>query len=486
MNDNLKRDDRKQMIHSSITSKHDNWFLKSEPMLSTFQPSIPQDIKRACETMKLRSDLDQIFNSSKSKGLQSVSPKSSHYKSVASPQYSPGEQSHNMASKSKSQMRESKIDLFFDFDSYTGPRVVVSKDVMINEYCIDHPDKKSKFYIKNNIFSKEDGDMKLYRGFCSKCSVQMAMKGFTVEEVMREDEFNRKARIEGFLQLLAKIQKNDLIKLNKVQNATALLNAYYKQQQDIVDNVFYEIGEILRQKKQIIVHSINLFKETSFAQLDSLSAAIKVKLDTINAMKSDIDSNLEKIITKIDTSPFNQILTNYEHNLDNLNKQITERSQIGKIEIKSKFKGEVEVSLKRLVEEAFVLQKIPIDISQKTHLPKTEDYGMLGKIAEIDSVSEEDPLGHSTRSLGPMNSLQGISRTTNTKEEINTQKNHAFSYQFYKRPSTDFERTVPTSNNEYLSKVNQSKKQRQKDFGALSFDHRIIVSRHRQAEDVEM
>jgi hypothetical protein len=483
----MRKESKKQHMSVAVESKKENWFLKSEPLLSTIHNSNTQDRKHQVDNFGLKTNIDQIFNSSKTKGLQSVSPKSSHYKSMASPQYSPGSNNRNQSTRSRSHLQESKIDMLYDLETYTGPRVAVTKDLIINEYCINHPDKKSKFYITNNIFAKDVGNNSLNRGFCSKCSVQMAMKGFSVEEVLKEEEFCRKDRIERFLLLLSNVQKADFIKLNKAQNSQAMMVSHYRTQIDVVEQVFDSISEAILKKKQAMIHRIGLFKETSLAQVDSLCSNLKIKIDTVSAMKNDIESNLDKIITKIDTHPFNQIITNYEKNLTNLEDQINDRSHFSRVSVIAGPTNDIEGSLKILLDEALTLDKSQQTVFQQSqHLvSKAEDRGVLGRIAETDSVSEDEYLTHSSRSAGQANSLHGISRTTNAKEEHAGQRNHAFSYQFYKRPSAEIMRSDHISNSVHESKLEQSKRLRQKELSALSFDHRVVVARHKPAEEVE-
>lgn len=485
--DEVRRESKKHHMSVTVESKADNWFLKSEPLLATIRDGGSQDKRQQVDSSELKTNIDQIFNSNRTKGLQSVSPKSSHYKSLASPQYSPASNTRHQSTRSRSHLQESKIDLMFDLESYGGSRIAVNKDLTINEYCINHPDKRSKFYITNNIFAKDLDGGKLNRGFCSKCSVQIAMKGFSVEEVLKEEEFGRKERIEHFLQLLSNVQKTDLVKLNKAQNSQAFLVSHYRKQAGVVEQVFDSIMQTVAEKKQAMLHRVGLFKETSLAQVDSLCTNLKVKLDTVAAMKSDIESNLDKIITKIDTSPFNQIISNYETNLATLERQIIERSIISKVSISAGTSSELDIKLGNIMDDLLLLEKSKHAIFQPLidQQSKAVEEGVLCKIAETDSISDDDCLARSAKSVGHANSLHGVSRNTRDKDEQGGQKNHAFSYQFYKRPSAEITCHEKASTSVHESKLEQSKKLRQKDTSAMSFDHRVVVSRQKPAEEVE-
>lgn len=469
----------------SYEAKKDNWFLKSEPLLTTMSP---HDLRFGNEEEPLKTDFDEMFKMSKARAVCSVSPKSSNLKSVSSPYCSPGGETsvlHNQSTQSKSNVRDSRIDLLFDLENYSGPTLAVSKDLVINEYCINHPEKKSKFYITNNIFSKEVSSSRMNRGFCSKCSVQIAMKGFNMQEVLSEDEFKRKDRIENFLEMLNGLKKSDLVRLNKAQNAADSLAKQYRQKQGVIEETFNQLIEFIRQKKQATLKRFSMMTEGVMAQMEELTSTVKLKLETVAAMKNDIESNLDKIITKIDIAPFNQIIMNYESNLASLDSQITEKALIQKVDLIAKPRIEVERKIYPLLEELFSYKKDSMNLLGRDFDLKKTEKEQLEQVPETNSLSHEEDLTHSTRSLGPLQSLQGISRTTNIKEDQPIDKNYAFNYQFYKRMSTEVDRTKVTTPSETDFRPDSKRRHKQKDLATLSFDHRVIVSRQKQAEEIE-
>ena len=76
------------------------------------------------------------------------------------------------------------------------------------------------------------------------------------------------------------------------------------------------------------------------------------------------------------------------------------------------------------------------------------------------------------------------SRITNIKKEAQLHQAHPFNYQLYKKsvPNAEGE-----SDNDLVRKnrLDLKKKNRQKDFTAMSFDHRVCVAKHMRTEDIE-
>jgi hypothetical protein len=199
--------------------------------------------------------------------------------------------------------------------------------------------------------------------------------------------------------------------------------------------------ELVRQRKQAALKRYVLLNEGVMGQIESVAATLRLKLETVAAMKGDIESNLDKIITKIDTAPFNQIILNYENNLTNLEAQVSDQISFQRVDVNLRPKQELERKIAAALDEVIAYKKETTTLfgregEQKHWKPK--DY--LEQVPETNSLSHDEDLTHSTRSLGPLQSLQGISRTTNLREEPPEEKNFAFNYQFYKRMSTEVDR----------------------------------------------
>lgn len=311
------------------------------------------------------------------------------------------------------------------------------------------------------------------------------MKGFNMQEVLSEDESKRKDRIECFLNMLNSLKKTDLIRLNKAQNTADNLAKHFNQKKELIEETFGHLIELVKQKKQATLQRYHLLNEGVMSQLEAITSTLRLKLETVAAMKSDIESNLDKIITKIDIGPFNQIIMNYENNLSNLEGQISENSFLQKVDIFTRPKAEVEKRLLPILEDLLTYKKDTLKVFSRDAEQKKLEREYLEQVPETNSLSQEDDLTHSTRSLGPLHSLQGISRTTNIKDDPNTDKNYAFNYQFYKRMSTEVDRVKAPTVIDADSKPENKKRTKNKDLTTLSFDHRVIVSRQKQADEIE-
>jgi hypothetical protein len=451
-----------------------NLFLRSEPEISIADKVMDCNRLGGSQDKQLALNFDQIFAATKKKGNTSVSPKSSHLKSAASPYQSPGAEGGNQAqsTRSRSNLRDSRIDLLYDLENYTGPKIRVRPDILTNEFCIDHPDKKSKFYITNHIFAKDLGDGKMHRGFCSKCSVQIAMKGFTVEEVLCEEESERKIRIENFLKMLSEIKSNESARISRLKVLTAhTINTY---DTDISNTVacFDELQVIIGRAAKLCKDKLIQSKESVLKQLAEVGTLLQTKLDTVKAMKTDIETNIEKIITKIDTQPFNQIIYNYENNLNVFEEDI-------------KKKGQIRISRLKVVHQADKKFKDILTEIIKVEKGKEEsvvdaDVEELAKIMEVDSYSD------------------------NSRQSKNQNDTHENTYNlFLANPSLKLQRELYEASNKVTPKYSRGvsmggkkvtesdsdqdgrvktdprKRGRGKDATTLSFDHQMVLARQK-------
>ena len=434
--------------------------------------------KRASESEKPKSipqqqqmlmNFDQVFSSAKqNRGAMSVSPKSNNLKPGSSPFRSP--ESQSQSTRPKSNLRDSRIDLLFDLENYKGARLSIRKNLLINEYCIDHPDKKSKFYITNGIFSKDIGEAKLNRGFCSKCSVQIAMKGFSLEEVLKDEEQDRKTKIDAFLRALTQTEQKDSGRVDNLRAVAAASDSHFERQAERAESVFQELVGLLEEKRSQVLQELKRDQGVTSEELAEVKRLLEIKLDTIQAMKNDIETNLEKIITKIDSDPFNQIMANYELTISNLEQQILEAAKLEAAFIK---KNEAGFSkFRQALQDAVQLR------TQTVTEAKSQFESNVWLLDDVQSF-QGSVRSLSSRSEGESASQMLPSRITLHKEESKLMQAHPFNYQLYKQsPRLDAQ----------PAKEEDKKKRKRvkgKSAAALSFDNRMIVSKHQKAEEIE-
>ena len=336
------------------------------------------------EDSKMRFNFDTIFANPKlQRGSSSVSPQTSHLKSVSSPFCSPPDRHLQSTNGFKQNLRDSRIDLMFDLETYDGPRVSIGKGQLINEYCVDHPDKKCKFYITNNMFTKDLGSVRLNRAFCSKCSVQIAMKGFTVEEVLRDDEFNRKRRIDSFLLMLNSIRHIETRRLQSVRSEANETPSFYAHQLQKTDAFFGRLIDLIKMKHRLVLDRLIQAREAAEEQSSSLTNLINLKLETVQAMRLDIESNLDKIITKIDSEPFNQIISNYEQNIAVLEGQIEQHATQVQEKVVTKGTSECDKTFQNMLGLIISVEKCPHNVLQGIEplldYGKTDELGASGR-----------------------------------------------------------------------------------------------------------
>ena len=240
--------------------------------------------------------------------------------------------------------------------SYKGPFSSLNSS-KINTFCLNHQDKKSKFFLKDEITTVKVGlQTSNIRGFCSKCAVKLVQSGFECLEIEPEDhsksavsqfheeepeqitealskeENVRKERIENFVEKLGRqretcIQTGDVIR-DKLTNLSQKRN----KQVEEINSHFGEVFRLVEEHRQMITHQIEKnFEKNKTSLEDKLDAFGECQKD-FESIHIDIEENFGSIVKKIDLEPFNAILSKYEEKLVEFSKFA---SQLDSIQLSS-------------------------------------------------------------------------------------------------------------------------------------------------------
>lgn len=203
--------------------------------------------------------------------------------------------------------------------------IVISDKLRVRSRCNNHPEKKSKYYVKNDESSKSEGSMGILPAFCSSCTFNLVKSGHACEEIVTTGEQFKKTKLNSFVEKLKREKENcdDIILVldNKSETTTGLLSSEMKK----IDTYFdLLIDDLNAQRNAISERLISTFNNSSNVLIDFRSAFADF-LSEFNNISHDIDSTYNKIIKNSEIEPFNQILDNYKERINEFrdtNKQL--------------------------------------------------------------------------------------------------------------------------------------------------------------------
>ena len=226
--------------------------------------------------------------------------------SSISPNKGPNSPRATLSTVKKGQLPDSMVKMLAE---YTGGFRDV-EDFMVSTNCIAHNSKKAKFMVRGRMQSA---------GLCSKCAVMLAKDGYWVEEISLESSAQKKrTQLETFVRDLNRcVERYDSLQERKaskvdeyVQNAQTRL--------DIVEGLFRGLRDCLEAKKQNWVESIRSDLDRSVYDVENYGRWLADNKAELNLMRTDIKSNYNDIIERVDRPKFEEILSHFKEKLQEL------------------------------------------------------------------------------------------------------------------------------------------------------------------------
>lgn len=210
--------------------------------------------------------------------------------------------------------------------SYTA----ITKDIKVHNRCINHPEKKSKYYVKDDEIIKGNDDEIILPAFCSNCTFNLVKNGYVCEEIITTGEQFKKEKLAIFVSKLKQDKENCQSFIHVLENKNDIFNQLLNAEVNKVDFYFNSLIENLNAQRNVITERImgtynnsnNILADFKYAFSDYLS-----EFDTID---QDIEATYHKIIKSSELKPFNEILGNYEERINEF-KETTQQLESLKI-----------------------------------------------------------------------------------------------------------------------------------------------------------
>lgn len=276
--------------------------------------------------------------------------------------------------------------------------IFVSEDVKVPNRCTNHPDKKSKYYVRDEELLSNDGGVEVLPAFCSNCTFNLVKHGYSCEEIVSKDENFKKAKLSAFLEKLKKQKENceDVVRIldGKSEACAEILDAEMAK----IDAYFDAVIEDLNAQRASISKRLITTYNNSNATLSDFKAAFNDYLGEFKTITQDIDQSYTQIIKNTEIEPFNDILNNYKERIDEFKETNWQLERIKIFSENISFNMPVEVLQSRLniryelcKEQSKIIDSKVIDLS--TANPDIPVHVM--NIIVPDSISdfpiEDDP-----------------------------------------------------------------------------------------------
>lgn len=208
----------------------------------------------------------------------------------------------------------------YNYNQGSQDKPMASGKVKSTGTCVNHPLKKSKFYLTDlDKFGFTEGENTFYSGVCSKCAVRLASSGHNIEEIYPGDDELKKKTFSQLIQRISTVM--NLVKLTKEHINTREEKAFsfYKGQLENLKEVQNHIDRIFAN-----------FIRTSELVKKSLAEEHQRQVAQCNEFKSQLSrkevelQNLAKHLTEYRTNAeMLSDLTNLDMNIGRFNEALT-------------------------------------------------------------------------------------------------------------------------------------------------------------------
>ncbi len=202
------------------------------------------------------------------------------------------------------------------YEKYTGKVTELEEGLFVNSNCLNHSNKKSKFYTDKQLkYDSSNSRQKFYQAFCSKCAVQLVKNGVNCQEILNQEEKHRKILIEQLGEKLC-LEKNNCLNFKEIlSEKLKSLETFNDEQLNMVNSFYMDLLQKLEEKR---IKTIDLVKSNFLRNRKIIKSFIKkVNKDknVFDSIYNDIEENFDSIIKNIEMQPFQTIIQKYDKKL---------------------------------------------------------------------------------------------------------------------------------------------------------------------------
>ena len=187
--------------------------------------------------------------------------------------------------------------------------------VKVRNRCSNHPQKKSKYYVKDEKISTDEDGTKILPAFCSNCTFSLVKNGYACEEIKASEEETKKEKLNAFIDKLAREKENCEAVARILNSKHQTLKQVMDQETSKVDDYFDALVEDLNAQRKAIKKRLGYTYDSSAGILGDFIDAFGDFQTEFSTINQDIELTYDKIIKSSEIGPFNEILDSYKERL---------------------------------------------------------------------------------------------------------------------------------------------------------------------------
>ncbi|CAD8117781.1 unnamed protein product [Paramecium sonneborni] len=181
--------------------------------------------------------------------------------------------------------------------------------------CLKHPNKKAKYYAQNDKRTL----------FCSKCALNLALKGHKIEESAgAELELQRQMRINQFQELMKQALQACNIKIIDLNGLQLSQKQLLEDQKTNCIKFFEQVIETSQQLKQTYIQKFQHDHLSLEQNILDWQQAVTNYEKQLQQFQIDIEKNHANIVKKMEMKPFEDIMLRYEKRVRNIQQLLSE------------------------------------------------------------------------------------------------------------------------------------------------------------------
>jgi len=203
------------------------------------------------------------------------------------------------------------------------------------------------------------------------------MQGSPVEELLDDEQQTRKAQIFDFLEIINKSSKKNEKRKKMVSEAKSVIKELKEQGLYNIKESVEECYRVVEENARKAAEQLIQYEDACEKGIREYEEALLAKDNDLDAIRSDIEKNMDKIVRNIERGPFNQILINYENKLEIHEARIQSKSAlpIGSLEVnESEFIKLSELKLFSIEESTWDLEDSLPEHTDLVELSKVDDH----------------------------------------------------------------------------------------------------------------
>ena len=199
---------------------------------------------------------------------------------------------------------------------------VYRKGMLVTLCCINHQDKKSKYYVVQNYRVVQiDGQRDYQRGVCSKCAVRLANSGYQIEEIESDEEEESKLNeFNLFITRVMNMRKLNRLALKDAEKKQKELIDHYRRESVELESLSRAVEDICEFMREGLVQVKECLEKDAERENSKFTDIIDILNDNdkeIKVFADNLNENFEDTINTLDLTTLRGNIVKFDDHLKN-------------------------------------------------------------------------------------------------------------------------------------------------------------------------